>query len=182
MTESLRIIAEDKIDAQLDAIIRRNLCICFPWVKDTFERTRTWNECKPAWTVLIEQDQNVIAHAVVVDRTIRVGDTPVHVAGIGDVFVLHEHRRRGLSDRVLLAAMDRALAMRYDLGMLFCVPVLEKVYNRCGWITLDRSPAFFIDDKDQPQNAWASQDIGMFYPLATTTFPQGPINLQGRVW
>jgi hypothetical protein len=182
MDDHLRIIEEANIDTSLDAIIRRNLCLCFPWVADTFVNTRTWNQCTPSWTALIERGGDVIAHLVVVDRTIRVGETPVRVAGVGDVFVLHQFRGQGLVDRVLLGAMQEALQRRYDVGMLFCVPVLEKVYLRSGWITLDRQPAHFLDDKDQPQNRWTSQDMGMYYPLVLPSLPPGSIQLQGRVW
>jgi hypothetical protein len=97
------------------------------------------------------------------------------------VFVLPDQRGKGLSDRVMVAAMKEAAAGHYDCGLLFCVPELEKVYARCGWKRLADVPVIRIDER-RTEVPIPGKNIAMFYPLKVTEFPPGRIHLQGNDW
>lgn len=177
----LRIIDESSMDQATDRAIKAGLCACFPGNESVFSQTRAWHGSAPAFTVLLERDGRVITHVGVVQRTVSVGGMDVRVAGVQNVFVLPEYRGRGLGDRVLHAAMAEAMWRKLDLGLLFCLPALEKVYARCGWKTLPRRTVratraggqrYVLDEKN----------IMMFYPLAMEQLPPGEIDLRGDDW
>ncbi len=72
--ESPRVINEVDMPADLDAIIRQNLCRAHPAGAATFKETRSWHESYPIFSIILEEAGDVIAHVGVVDRTIAVGD------------------------------------------------------------------------------------------------------------
>lgn len=166
---------------ELDRAIREGLCACFPADVDTFRRTRAWHGSVPAFSVLVGDERLVIAHLGVVERVIRVGEQNVNIAGVQNVFVRPEYRGNGLVDRILRVSMDEALQRRIDVGMLFCLPVLEKIYARNGWIALpyrqvhatrSNGERYVLDEKN----------ILMFHPLIRRDFPEGSIDLCGDDW
>ncbi len=178
----LLVIDESEMTPEMDAGIREGLCECFPADADVFSRTRAWHGSLASWSILLrEPSGHIVAHTGVVDRKILAGDVPLHVAGIQNVFVLPDQRGKGLSDRVMVAAMKEAAAGHYDCGLLFCVPELEKVYARCGWKRLADVPVIRINER-RMEVPIPGKNIAMFYPLKVTEFPAGRIHLQGNDW
>jgi len=177
-----RIVLEAEIDAALDQAIRDGLCRCFPDDCEVFSRTRAWHGSGPAWSVVVEGDDGrVIAHVGIVDRTITAGGQPVRVAGIQNVFVVPEGRGKGLCDLVMNAAMVEAGRRGFDVGLLYCVPNLEKVYARCGWRLLPRERIIRVDENGK-EIALPEKNIAMFHPLKLAVFPTGEIHLRGNDW
>jgi len=131
--------------------------------------------------VLVEKDDTVIAHVAVIDRTIRIGDRPLRIAGIGNVFTLPEYRRGALYYRVMKTAMAEAERRDFDCGLLFCVPEIEKVYAFMRWQTLPDAQIVRIDENGQ-EAPIPGKNIAMFYPLKVQQFPPGRIHLQGNDW
>ena len=181
VTMRLKIVPEEQMTPKLDQAIRRGLVICFPEDAEVFSQTRAWHGSAPVWTVVLEHEGEVIAHVGVVERVIRVGARELRVAGVQSVFVLPEFRRRGLTTSLLEKAMQEAEARDLDLGLLFCLPELERVYVRSGWISLGRRPAVRADETGA-EVPLPEKNICMFYPLRQLSFPQGPIHLQGNDW
>jgi predicted N-acetyltransferase YhbS len=128
----LSLIDERTMPAPVDAEIRRGLCICFPGDAALFSRSRAWHGSAPEFSVVLEDADRIVAHAGVVARTIGVGQTLLRVAGVQNVFVRPEYRGRGLSIRVVEAAIQEAAGRSFDAGLLFCVPALQSVYACCG--------------------------------------------------
>ncbi len=177
----LRIIDEQRMDHATDHAIKAALVVCFPDAVANFSQTRVWHGSAPAYTVLMESDGTVIAHLGVVQREIRVGDQPVSMAGVQNVCVRPEHRGRGLVDQILNESMLEAHRRHIDLGLLFCVPKLEKVYARCGWrpatprviqATRTSGERYQLDD----------HNILMFHPLRIDQLPPGDIDLIADDW
>lgn len=135
--EAPRIVDERDMVPELDARIRDGLCVCFPNDREAFSQTRSWHGSHPAFSAILEEAGNVVAHVGVVDRTIRIDGSPVRAAGVMNVFVLPSHRGRGLSDVVMSAAMAEAARRGFDLGLLFCTRPLVAIYARMGWILID---------------------------------------------
>ena len=177
----LRIVNESDINKALDEQIRKGLCRCFPADFEVFSNTRAWHGSAPAWSVILEEDDRVIAYCGIVDRVIKVGDEVIHIAGIQNVFVLPDYRGNGLCDMVMNKAMEEAQSRGYECGLLFCVPRLEKVYTRCGWKLLPKEKIFRIDERGQRVQL-PEKNIAMFHPLSRTVFPDGIISLEGNDW
>lgn len=174
-----RIIDEVNMTESMDARIRAGLCTCFPRDTAVFSQQRAWHST-PTYSVVVEHDEQVVAHAGVVSRQITVGAQRLLVAGVQNVFVLPEHRGRYLVDQVMAAAMNEAKVRGHDCGLLFCLPALEKVYRRCGWDTVSCREVVRIEqgiEKPLPES-----NIVMFHPLQVAQFPPGPIHLCGNDW
>jgi GNAT superfamily N-acetyltransferase len=178
-----RIVNETEMPPALDARIREGLVACFPADAAVFCATRAWHGSAPAWSVVLEEPESgtVTAHCGIVARTVSAGAASLHVAGIQNVFVLPSQRGRGLCDIVMRAAMDEAAARGYDCGLLFCVPELEKVYARCGWLLLPPEPVIRIDEVGN-ELPIPGKNIAMWHPLRAQSFPPGPIHLRGNDW
>ncbi len=174
------IVLESQMPAELDQRIRAGLCASFPVDNGVFAHTRAWHGSRPCYTVVMEQGEEVVAHVGVVDRTIRVSDVPLRVAGIQNVFVRPGFRGQGLCDRIMIAAMDEALRLGFDCGLLFCVPKLERVYAATGWKNLGERTVIRVDEGRDV--AIPDKNITLYLPLARTGFPDGIIHLQGNDW
>lgn len=177
----LQCVPETGITAWLDAAIRDGLVTCFPADAQIFAHTRAWHGSAPSWSIVLLEHEQVIAHVGIVERTITVEQTAIRVAGIQNVFVLPEYRGQGLVDTILTSAMQEALRAEMDSGLLFCLPVLAKVYTRCGWTTINPAEVIRIDEGGQALSA-LGKNIAMYYPLHRHDFPQGVIYLNGNDW
>ncbi|MFH1613862.1 MAG: GNAT family N-acetyltransferase [Planctomycetota bacterium] len=177
----LRIVRQSEVDPRLDQEIKRGYCICYEKDLAFFSQTRSWHGSWPAWLVVIEKGREVIAHTGIVDRTISIGGRDVRIAGIQGVYVLPDHRGKGLADQVLNAAMREAERLEFDFGLLFCIPEIEKVYSRCGWQKLEGRRITRID-KDGSEVPIPGYNIVMYYPLGRRELLAGNINLKGNDW
>ena len=176
----LTVVDEALILPQSDAKIRAGLCICFPGDANVFGRTRAWHGSMPSYSVLLEDADRVLAHLGVVRRTITVGDTPLVVAGVQNVFVVPECRGQGLAVRVLETAMTEARSRSFDGGLLFCVPALVPLYACAGWHDLGERQVIRVEDgRELPL---PGKNTTMFYPLRVADMPDGVIHLGGNDW
>ena len=181
MPMTLTVEEERDVDAGLDQEIRKGLCTCFPADAGVFSQTRAWHGSASAWCVMLRDGEELVAHAGLTDRRITIGGSPAHVAGVQNVFVLPSRRGQGLCDMVMNRAMTEALGRGYDYGLLFCVPQLEKVYARCGWIGLGVRDVIRVDETGA-ELPIPGKNIAMFHPLKVLKFPAGTVHLQGNDW
>lgn len=170
-----------RMSPRLDKAVRKGLCQCFPADKDIFAKTRAWHGTLPAWSIVIEHKGRVIAHAGIVDRTVRIASGQLRAAGIQNVFVLHAYRGQGLVERIMAASMDEAESLGFDCGLLFCIPELARLYYKCGWIILPGISVIRIDDKGEEMPV-PDKNITMYYPLLYKGIPHTTIHLQGNDW
>ena len=176
----LRVLQESEIDAELDAAIKQSLVACFPNNRDAFSRSRACRGTEPAFTVVIQDADNVIAHATVVDRVIKAAGERLRVAGVANVCVLPEHRGKGLSDRVLIVATQEARRQDFDCGLLFTGENIKKLYARNGWVQITGQR--FIRIEDGGEIEIPAENVKMYYPLKRRNFPAGMVHLQGDKW
>lgn len=178
--EPVTILNEADIPAGVDVAIRESLCAAFPRDAGFFSRSRAWHGSQPAFSALLARDGRVIAHVGVVDRVIRVGGTPIRTAGLQNVFVLPEERGKRLSAPVLEAAAREARERGFDIGLLFRVPAVRKVYAPLGWRDVgDREVALIENGREQLRH---TRSEPMFLPLRLAELPDGPIHLHGNDW
>ncbi len=173
------IIPEYHVDAKLDAAIKKTLCICFPHVADNFALSRKWHGSGPVYSIIVPQQNVIIAHLGVVDRTITIANRKHRVAGVQNVCVLPGYRGKGYSDAVLNAAMKEAERRGFEFGLLFTDDKTKHVYERNGWIQLyNRNFTKIENDQDIKVD---QESVNMYYPI-TGDFPPGPVHLQGNDW
>ena len=176
----LSLVDESEMPPQLDAQIRAAMCVCFPHDVTIFSHTRQWHGSGPEYCVVLGDADRVAAHVGVVNRTITVGGRPLRIAGVQSVLVLPEYRGQGLVDQVLRAAMDEAARRGFDYGMLFCLPMLAKVYARCGWHALCNRQVVRVEEGCELP--LPEKNIAMIYPMGDANFPDEPIHLGGNDW
>ena len=179
--ETVRIVDERELPADLDAAIRRTLVTCFPKDAEFFLHSRAWHGCTPAFSAVVQEDNEVIAHLGVVQREVTVGGASVHVAGLQNICVLPDHRGRGLCRKMLDASMAEAKERGADFGLLFCVAQIVPVYERCGWCQLPNSSVVRVD-LDGEEKPLANGNLPMWLPLNKGKFPAGEIYLGGNDW
>lgn len=175
-----RIIDEADMPEDIDAEIRRRLCTVFPHDVLVYTRTRAWHDSHPAFSVVLENDGNVLAHAAVVDRTVEIGGLPLRSAGVQNVFVAPEERGKALSDAVVGRAMDEARRRDFDIGLLFCKTTLEKLYAGMGWLGVGERRIVRVEAGGElplPENNRA-----MYLPLRRGSLPEGMLHLCGNDW
>lgn len=177
----LKIIHEIEMTDGIDQSVRDGLCRCFPPDKEIFSKSRGWHGSMPVWSVIMEDSGKVVAHVGIIDRVIKAGERQLRAAGIQNVFVLAEYRGQGLSDRIMNASMREAEKLGFDIGLLYCIPGLEKVYAKCGWQLLPKESIIRIDEHGYAV-AIPNKNISMFFPLKVSRFPAGTIHLQGNDW
>ena len=126
-----RIVLETSITPAEDAAIRAALCLCFPADREVFSQTRAWHGTFPTWSIIVEHQDQVIAHVGIVEREILVGVDRVRAAGIQNVLVVPEHRKTNLFRQIMSVAMEEARRRDIDLGILFCTRTWPEYMH--GW-------------------------------------------------
>ncbi|MDR0362034.1 MAG: GNAT family N-acetyltransferase [Planctomycetota bacterium] len=179
--EDVTILDErNDMTAELDAAIRESLCLAMPGDAAAFSVSRAWHGSAPSYSAILQRHGRAVAHAGVVDRTIVAGRIPVRVAGVQNVFVLPEERGRGLSTPVMRAAMLEAGRRGFDLGLLFCLPELAKIYAPLGWTDLGVRDV--VRTAHGERLPLPGKNIAMFHALRLDSFPEGQIDLRGNDW
>lgn len=181
MKQEIKIIDEISMPSEMDRGIRGLLCRCFPADADNFCRTRSWHGSSPAWSVVLLDNAEIRGHVGIVDRCILAGSKRVRVAGIQNVATDPECRGRGYGSIIMNASMKEAASRGYDAGLLYCLPELQKLYEKCGWILLPKEQIIRVDS-DGTEIPLPDKNIAMFHPLKLSKFPTGTIHLQGNDW
>jgi len=177
----LRILKEEAIDGALNKKILGCLQKAFPDGVLNFKESRYWHGSVPAWTVLLEEENSIIAHVGIVERSITAGKETIRIAGLQNVCVAPEHRGKNLSNMVVKASMDEAMRLNIDFGLLFCIKQIEKIYACGGWKTLHERTVVRVE-ADGREISIPEKNIVMYYPLVKKNFPEGNIHLQGNDW
>ena len=176
------VYVDDGINEILDRLIRDELVECFPQDSDHFSHTRVWHT-RPAWIVVgFAPDGTVAAYCAMVEKMISVGNPPQYIqaAGVQGFSVRPAWRKRGVSDRMMEIAVAEAKSRGLDAGLLFCLPVLEKLYGRMGWHTIN-TPVMVRDEQGRPAPL-PEKNIAMIIPLNRREFPGGEVDIMGPDW
>jgi nodulation protein A (NodA) len=177
-----RIIEEIEISPKIDQEIRDGLCRCFPENTKIFSITRAWNGVSPVFSVLGSNDNNLIAHIGVISRKILINNKEeLTIFGLQNVFIIPEFRAKGLLNIIMQKLLIRVKEMRFDYGILFCKPELEKTYSKFYWQRLSNNRMFLLNN-ESIKTPLPKRHIAMIYPLIHSHFPIGDIDLQGSTW
>ena len=176
----LQVVDEGDIALELDAAVRRLRCECFPSDVAAFSVRRAWNDVCPSFSVFGRHGDKVVGQVGIVERRITCGSVPVRVAGVQSLAAAPDWRRSGLSQRLMIAAMQEAQRRGLRFGLLFCVPELEGFYARMGWRRIER--AVTMRDATGRPVPLTAKIIPVEPAPAGDPLPPGTIDLEGRDW
>lgn len=94
--------------------------------------------------------------------------------------LFHPIEGRGLSKIILHKAMEEAAKRGLDMGLLFCVPELERIYARADWRTSTVRKVICRNETGE-KTAIPGKNITMFFPLNALKL-EHELDLQGRDW
>ncbi len=135
------------------------------------------------YMVLVWQGEQVAAAAGIIPRTILVDGASVYVGGIGSVLTLPQLRGQGLGKALVRGAYDYLCeTLGCDTGMLFCLDALVPFYASMGWQLLDRPLTYQQSDGSHTLRKNNTGDHYMVLPCGDYAFPDGDVDIQGKVW
>jgi aminoglycoside 2'-N-acetyltransferase I len=91
-----------------------------------------WRHTLGGLHVLAVLDGELVAHAAVVDRTLRAGGRPLRTGYVEGVATRPDRRRRGLAGLVMREA-GAVIRRRHELGALSDGSGIPGFYERLGW-------------------------------------------------
>jgi predicted acetyltransferase len=130
------------------------------------------------WTVMVWEDEDLVSNVHIVERTVRVGEKPVRLGGIGNVATKVEWRKRGFARSALKAAQDFLLdPLKVDFGMMIATEPMVSRYEKLGWKMVAKSMCI-----DQPDGKTTLNYPVMVLPVCSQVWPEGEIDLCGLPW
>ncbi len=127
---------------------------------DWFERAGD----QPVRFVML-QGNTVISHASVISRAIDVNGEQFRVAGLGGVFTKKTYRNKGHGSHVVRATMKSMDDGSYDLGVLFCLPSNQRLYEKLGWMVF-HNPHTLVGKDRATAKPLAKEEICMIRYLS----------------
>lgn len=126
----VRRAGEDDVDRILDLLTEYALPRAYfePFYRQdpTFRPDQSW---------VVEQDGVLAAHVRLFERSIRMHDTTLRIAGLGNVITARAFRGRGHAGRLLQAMTSAARAEHFPYSILWThIPAL---YERYGWVLVE---------------------------------------------
>lgn len=131
------------------------------------------------WRFLVWEGDRLVTHVGVLDRAIRVGGQPWHVAGVYAVMTRPADRGKGYASAALekAAAFMRDELPRAEHGLLVCIDERLPFYERLGWQRVEASVGF-----EQPGGRQINEINTMVLPLRGRPWPTGEVDLCGLPW
>jgi predicted acetyltransferase len=130
------------------------------------------------WTVMVWEDEDLVSNVHIVERTVRVGDQPVRLGGIGNVATKVEWRKRGYARSALKTAQNFLHdPLKVDFGMMIATDQMVPRYEKLGWTVAAKS--MWID---QPDGRTTLNFPVMILPVCRPEWPEGEIDVCGLPW
>jgi predicted acetyltransferase len=138
-------------------------------------KTHKWAE--PTWSFLGWKNDEVVSFLNIIDRQGQVDGKQVQLLGLNNVITEPNHRGKGYSKKLNLAALDFMSKQNPDgLGVLFCADNLMPFYSSLGW---EKFSGKTIVWQPSGEKVWPSNC--MTYSFGAMA-PLGEINLKGLPW
>lgn len=139
-----------------------------------------WNwETTREWTVVVFEGDIWTSALQLLFRTIRVGEYPLTVGGVGGVMTKPDFRRQGYA----AAAMHKSaefLCGKAAFGLLVCAPEMTHYYAGLGWQQVNNVVTF--DQLDGQKHAFPPTTGVLIYSCSGEVWPEGDIDLAGLPW
>ena len=174
MQASVTHVADETIDAAMDAELRGLLTTCFIGPHDDVFRTRRYfrEPYRNRW--IIRNDRGVlVAHAGVHEKRVEADGRIYLIGGVAEVCVHPAYRGRGYV-RLLMQALDEWMASRgFHFAVLFG---RREVYESSGYVQVQD---LTHDAVENGKPAGRKSVTAMVKPLGATPWPLGPVHLPG---
>ena len=92
-----------------------------------------WNHALGGLHIMATEDDEVIAHAAVVQRQLVHDDRPIRTGYVEAVAVHPQRQGRGYG-ATIMGEVGRVIHAAYDLGALSSSEGVEGFYRSCGWL------------------------------------------------
>jgi GNAT superfamily N-acetyltransferase len=131
------------------------------------------------WRVLLWEDDQLVSHVGILERTIDVGGQSVHVAGIRSVMTRPTHRGKGFASQAMTRAAEHiATSMpQAEHGLLCCLDIRVPLYRSLGWSVIPDRTIYA-----QPEGPTVCPVNIMVKPFRGKPWPAGEVNLKGLPW
>jgi GNAT superfamily N-acetyltransferase len=176
----IKILSEPQVTCQLDREIKNILCTCFPNDTEIYSRSRGWYGCEPFITIILRDNNKTFACLVIIERTIKIGTTSLYTAGIANVAILPEYRKKGFGNILLKTTAKEIASRSFDIGLLFTSEPIKKVYARNGWMEIKNRA--FTRTYQQKRIIMPEDTVKMYYPLKISSLGEGDFDLCGNDW
>jgi predicted acetyltransferase len=130
---------------------------------------------RPAIVMALRDAAEVIAHAAVYERRVRIGDESVDIGMLGGVAVAPAHRRRGHCKRLIGHANDYLRARGATFAILFAYE--PSVYLSSGYRPMLNETRFLDSDGEWKRFVYRG---GMYIALQDKPWPNELVDLCGR--
>ncbi len=132
----------------------------------------------PDWAVMVWEDDELVSNVHIIERTIKVGETPVKLGGIGNIATKLEWRKRGFASQALKVATNFLTdPLGVDFGLMIATDEMVHKYEKRGWKVAASSMLM-----DQPDGRRALSYPVMILPVTKQDWPDGVIDLCGLPW
>ncbi|MFL5627477.1 MAG: GNAT family N-acetyltransferase [Ktedonobacteraceae bacterium] len=91
---------------------------------------------RPEQSWVVEQDGRLVSHIRIYDRWMYVGQTKLHIAGLGNVITAPDARGSGHAGRLLRAMLSALEQEDYAYSLLWTH--LLDMYSRYGWVAIEQ--------------------------------------------
>ncbi|WP_051680486.1 GNAT family N-acetyltransferase [Vibrio rhizosphaerae] len=136
------------------------------------------DESELAMRVIAMDHENVISHAAMYIRSMRIDDYTFKGSIIGDVVVSRNYRGRGLCKIMLDVLNSFNFELKIEHSFLFAYE--PKIYLSCGYRNLTNEIKFF----DSNCNEWKKfvYKGGLHKQIGNSKLPDGVIDFCGKVY
>jgi aminoglycoside 2'-N-acetyltransferase I len=166
-----RVLTHELTAAEVEAI-RELLWAAFPPGDDEAFTEEDWRHSIGGLHFVLELDGEVLAHASVVERELRVGGRPLRTGYVEAVATDPDRQGRGLGTRVM-REVNSYIKERFELGALGTGS--HHFYERLGWLTWRGPTSVRTDDGTRR----TPDEDGYILVLPTTSSP--PLDLQAPI-
>jgi aminoglycoside 2'-N-acetyltransferase I len=155
-----RVVHTAQVEAAELLAIRRLLDLAFAGRFDD----ANWSHALGGLHILAAEDDQVIAHAAVVQRQLVLGNRPVRTGYVEAVAVHPQWRGRGYATTVM-DEVERIIRAAYDLGALSASGGVERFYLSRGWLAW-QGPTYVLAPTGM---ARTPEDDGSTFVLAVSS-------------
>ena len=167
MSAERRVVRSAQTDQLAPQLLEELTRLCEAAFEESFEGA--WDRVGPGLHVMAEVDRRIVAHAMIVDRRVYVGDemdVALDTGYVEHVATLPSEQRRGHGAAVM-REIDRIIGEEYVLGGL--ATGSNAFYERLGWETWRGPTSVRTADGERVRSA--SEDGGVMV-LRTVRTPR----------
>lgn len=174
LPEHLRELSSHVLSAAEAAAIKALLASAFGDDEEERFRAEDWEHAIGGRHVLVEVAGEIVGHAAVVERELRIDGRPIRTGYVEAVAIRPDLQGQGLGSR-LMAAVNAHIVADYELGALGTGS--HGFYERLGWRTWRGPTSVRTADGERP----TPEEDGCILVLGTPRLPLSTLDLDARI-